>query len=92
MMLVQEGNSTTPIRYRGKGYIRQEDDDTLSFRLYATAIENADAASDFTRTLSGTPGEIYGATDYYTLTALDTESAVVPRIWVGRGCASASRF
>jgi hypothetical protein len=75
MVLVQEGSPATPIRYRGKGYIRQEDDDTLSFRLYATAIENVDAASDFTRTLSARPGEIYAPTEYYTLTALDTDNA-----------------
>jgi hypothetical protein len=76
MVLVQEGTPATPIRYRGKGYIRQEDDDTLSFRLYATQIENVDAASELTRFLSGRPGEIYAPTEHYTLTALDTDNAI----------------
>ena len=74
MVLEQEGSPAAPVSYRGKGYIRQEDDDTLSFRLYATEIRNTDAEFSFQRLGATKPGEIYPATEYYTLTAVDTEN------------------
>jgi hypothetical protein len=32
-----------PVSYRGKGYIRQTENDTLTFKLYASETKNIDA-------------------------------------------------
>lgn len=75
MTLVQN-TGDRPVSYRGKGYIRQNEDDTLTFKLYATETQNTDQFADFKRTVGGNPGEIYGPNAYFTLTAGDAEGAM----------------
>jgi hypothetical protein len=50
MTLVQNATES-PISYHGKGYIRETDDDKLTFRLYATETQKTDQSSDLKRRL-----------------------------------------
>src|ERR1019366_9440037 len=63
-----QNKADKPVSYKGKGYIRQTEDDRLIVRLYAVETANTDMPSDFNslnRTKSGT---LYDETDFYSLT------------------------
>jgi hypothetical protein len=63
-----------PVSYRGKGYIRQTENDTLTFKLYASETKNIDA----TRYMRAVPhsGKLFTESEYYTLTALTSDGTV----------------
>jgi hypothetical protein len=75
MTLVQN-TSDSAVSYRGKGYIRQTDDDTLTFKLYATETRNTDQFADLNRAFGAKPGKIYEPSAYFTLTAVDFDGAI----------------
>ena len=67
LVLIQD-KADEPISYKGKGYIRQTDDDTLTVRLYAVETANTDMASDFNCLNRAKSGTLYDETDFYSLT------------------------
>jgi hypothetical protein len=69
MSLVQNKKGGGAISYKGKGYIRQSDDDILTLKLYSSEVLNTDKAAYFNGFNDVTSGEVYGDESYYTLTA-----------------------
>lgn len=67
LALIQD-KAEKPISYKGKGYLRQMEDDRLIVRLYAVETTNTDMASDFNSFNRGKSGTLYDETDYYSLT------------------------
>src|ERR1700693_583906 len=68
MKLVQN-SLPNPISYRGTGYIRQTEDDTLALKLYSAEMENTDVSAGLRDYGRVKPGVIYDDADFYTLTA-----------------------
>jgi hypothetical protein len=66
--------SHKPVTYSGKGYIRQNDDDTLSLKLYGTETLNTDMFASFKREAGGMPGVLYGESDYFTMKAVSVDN------------------
>jgi hypothetical protein len=75
MTLVQNA-ANSAIAYYGKGYIRQTDDDVLTFKLYAAQTQNNDFAAYSNRLLKIKPGTVIDEEDYYTLTCRGVDGSV----------------
>jgi hypothetical protein len=71
--LVQNRNDGNAIVYTGKGYIRQTDDDILTFRLYADEAKNTDMFTSLKSLSDPLPGTLYGESAYYTLRAIGSD-------------------
>jgi hypothetical protein len=56
MSLVQNKKDSGAISYKGKGYIRQTDDDVLTFKLYVSDTLNNDLFADLNRLNRIKPG------------------------------------
>ncbi|MCX7308712.1 MAG: hypothetical protein NTZ72_12530, partial [Afipia sp.] len=63
-----------PVTYTGKGYIRQNDDDTFSLKLYGTETLNTDMFASFQREAGGMPGELYAESAFFTMTAISVDN------------------
>ncbi len=77
LKLVQS-KATNPVSYTGAGYIRQTDDDLLSFKLYSVHFANTNCVPDLKRLGRFVSGTLYDDEDYYTLTG----TAVDGTTWV----------
>jgi hypothetical protein len=75
ILLVQKA-SERPMRFRGKGYIRQTVDDRLTCKVFVDETENVTQWEWITREISGKPGKLYSPSDYFDLTAEDTQKTV----------------
>lgn len=75
MSLVQNMEGEAAISYKGKGYIRQAEDDVLTFKLYATETKNTNLTADRDRLNETKSGEIYGEAAYYTLNAVASDGS-----------------
>lgn len=66
-MTLTQSTPKNPIKFHGKGYIRQSKDDRLVFKLYATDSINTDALMHARSVLSAKSGKLYADDEYYTL-------------------------
>jgi hypothetical protein len=73
MELVQKKEGADAIVYKGKGYIRQTEDDVLTFKLYADEAENTNMMASFNSWNDIVPGTLYDNSAYFTLRALATD-------------------
>lgn len=73
MELIQNKPGPNAVVYRGAGYVRQTEDDVLTFRLYANEVINIDLKKSFDVWQAVTPGRLYDETDYYTLKGLASD-------------------
>jgi hypothetical protein len=92
MKLTQEA-STTPIVYEGKGYIRQNRDGVLNFKIYTAKVQNTNAAQDLMQQLSVKSGSLFADSDFFTLSVRDangrtwTAERILPRpVWAYGAC------
>jgi hypothetical protein len=71
-----QNKGSDPVSYTGTGYIRQTDDDLLTFKLYSVRTENTNFADEFNKLGSTKSGALYQEDDYFTLigTAIDGSS------------------
>ena len=67
MYLVQKKPGKGAISYKGKGFIRQTEDDILTFKLYASETRNTDWVASFNAVNKTKSGELYPDDAYYTL-------------------------
>lgn len=74
MKLEQQG-IPHPVIYRGSGYIRQLDDDTLSFKLYATEITKAQPFDTLREMVELRAGGLIPDNYYYTLRSVAIDGA-----------------
>src|SRR5665213_565074 len=58
MSLTQEA-SASPIVYHGKGYIRQDKDGVLNFKIFVSKVENTNIAQQMHQVLSNQSGRTY---------------------------------
>ena len=72
MQLVQK-TSDIPMRFSGKGYIRQTADDRLTCKIFVEKTENVTQWEWINREISAKPGTLYSPSDYFDLTVEDTE-------------------
>ncbi len=72
-MVLTQLDVELPKRITGKGYLRQDSDGTIHFKLYPTQTENLDPFRFFPD--FGKPGEIIRRSQFYALEAID---------WYGR--------
>lgn len=75
LVLVQD-TDTDPIAYRGTGYIRQTETDSLTLRLYAVETQNTDFMKDFNSLGTAKPGKLYRDTDYFNLKGRSIDGSV----------------
>src|SRR5260370_19903661 len=75
MTLVQNADSD-PISYKGKGYIRQTDDDRLTFKIFATETKGTNLFEQLKADLSIQSGRLFVDTDYYTLSAMERDGTI----------------
>ncbi|MET4356425.1 hypothetical protein ABIC08_006388 [Bradyrhizobium sp. RT9b] len=73
MELTQNKEGSTAIVYTGKGYIRQTEDDVLTFKLYADEAKNTNMAASFNSWNDIVPGQVYDESAYYTLRAIASD-------------------
>lgn len=73
MELTQKKEGTDAIVYTGKGYIRQTEDDVLTFRLYADEAKNTSMIASFNSWNDIVPGTLYDETAYFTLRAVASD-------------------
>jgi hypothetical protein len=69
MELVQN-DAADPITYVGRGYIYQDSEGILSFKLYTHEVRNAPGIFHELTQLIGTPGTLYKEDRYYSLSCL----------------------
>ena len=60
-----------PITFRGKGYIRQDEEGVFRFKIYAQEVDNTDHFKTLERHLQGQSGTIVERQEYYSLVATD---------------------
>jgi hypothetical protein len=74
MELVQNSQHE-PVKYIGGGYIKQDDNGVIIFKIYTKEIENVNAASELVRTFNeiNKSGTIYSKNNYYSLVAKSYE-------------------
>jgi hypothetical protein len=65
-----------PITFRGMGYVEQDTDGRLSFKLFSTEVENTDAFSQLQASLDALAGQLYSPENYYELTATAADGTV----------------
>ncbi len=70
MTLTQDA-SVKPIVYEGKGYIRQDKDGVLNFKIFVSNIQNTNFPQQLGQMLSNTSGRIFADSDFYRLVARD---------------------
>lgn len=73
MELVQNKPGPDAVAYRGKGYIRQTEDDVLTFRLWANDVKNMDFKKSFDVWQETVPGKLYDEGSYYTFKGLASD-------------------
>jgi hypothetical protein len=73
MELVQDKDGSDAIVYTGKGYIRQTEDDALTFKLYADEATNTSMVTSFNSWNDIIPGTLYEKTAYFTLRAVASD-------------------
>jgi len=74
-MTVVQNSSAKPICYKGRGYIRQGENDTLSFKLYASETKNTDAFANLKQAFGAASGRLFADDEYYTLAARTSDGA-----------------
>ena len=89
--ILVQNKATDPISFHGAGYIRQTDNDDLTFTLYAIETANTNFVTDSNNLERVKAGKLYNAADFYTLTgtAIDGTGWVAEDIlpncsWLGR--------
>ncbi|NOJ41053.1 hypothetical protein [Bradyrhizobium australiense] len=75
MTLTQNKSGKSAIVYKGTGYIRQTQDDVLTFRLYASQTQNTNAMADFRRLNQTRSGELYPEEAFYTLIGIASDGS-----------------
>lgn len=70
LTLSQNSFSDNAISYKGRGYIRQTEEDVLEFKLYANVTVNSDLFADFRRQFEVQSGELFPDESYFTLTGV----------------------
>lgn len=66
MELVQDV-AKKPHTFRGKGYVEQDPEGALQFKLYAAELDNVDFKGHLTRTSQTVPGALFADDEYYSL-------------------------
>jgi hypothetical protein len=72
-ILLVQNTSEKPMRFSGKGYIRQTAEDRLTCKIFVEKTENVTQWEWINRDISGKPGTLYSPSDYFDLTVQDTE-------------------
>jgi len=72
-MTLTQSTNVKPIIYKGKGYIRQTEDDSLTFKLFVFETTNIDGIACFESSLISHAGKLFEAGEFYTLTAKTIE-------------------
>jgi hypothetical protein len=80
MELVQARNHE-PVAYRGRGFVDQDKDGRLFFKLFVTEYENTDAFRSLNARLSSTSGQLFAPEDYYELKVVSLDG----KIWQANG-------
>jgi hypothetical protein len=75
MSLVQNKPGNGAISYKGKGFIRQTQDDILTFKLYASETHNTDFAADFNWFNHIKSGQVYSDEAYYILNGIASDGS-----------------
>jgi hypothetical protein len=73
MLLVQK-TAERPMRFRGKGYVRQTADDRLTCKILVETSENITQWDWINREISAKPGTLYSPSDYFDLTVEDDKN------------------
>lgn len=81
MLLTQKTAPENAISYRGKGYVRQTEDDILTFKLYAGETTNTNFLANLDRMTGIQSGELYSDKDLYELVGTASNGT----IWVAKG-------
>lgn len=76
MHLIQNKSNKKAISYKGRGYLRQTDNDVLTFKLYANETQNSDFVASLNRTNKIKSGELFPHDSYYTLTGIASDGAM----------------
>lgn len=76
MLLSQGGDVENKITFRGKGFIRQEVDGTLTFKLFAIDFTNTSPTAHLRAMFGARPGTLYRDTDKYHLMATTIDKTV----------------
>jgi hypothetical protein len=76
LTLVQNKPGIKGISYKGKGYIRQTDEDILTFKLYSNETHNTNWADNFNRHNRIEAGKLYSEDSYYKLTGVAVDRTV----------------
>jgi hypothetical protein len=72
-MILAQNTALNPITYKGSGYVRQNENGKLTFKLYAIEVTNTSALADLSSFSTAESGRIFGDADYYKLTARSPE-------------------
>jgi len=72
-MALTQNTDNSPIAYTGKGYIRQTNDDRLSFKIYVVEAGNTDKVRDLNEMLENKPGKLFQESEYYNLSVVTTD-------------------
>jgi hypothetical protein len=72
-MILSQTTENAPVTYSGKGYIRQSNDDRLSFKIYVSETTNTDKYHDLKEMLENQPGKLFQPNEYYNLSVVTTD-------------------
>lgn len=72
-MKLRQNTSSDPVSFHGKGFIAQDSDGSITFKIYTESMENTDAVSHAMSFLQVQPGQVYGDENYYDLTFLEAD-------------------
>jgi len=75
-MVLTQSASANPIVHKGKGYIRQDTNDVLTFKIYATETRNLTPFDSFKSSLGATAGQLFSPSDFFDLSATSNEGTV----------------
>jgi len=77
MELVQNSQEN-PVKYIGRGYIKQDENGVLNFKIYTNEVENLNEASELVSMFNqlNKSGTIYSENDYYSLIAKSYEGEI----------------
>jgi hypothetical protein len=75
MKLVQD-RSLQPIMYKGKGFIEQNENGELNFKLYVNEFENTNCLNELNSMFAEQSGKLYVSEDYFALT-VTAETGVI---------------
>ena len=81
MSLVQDKAGDGAIAYRGKGYVRQTEEDALTFKLYATETRNTDVGASLNSINNIKSGELFPDDAHYVLSGIAQDGST----WCAEG-------